>query len=175
MNASALVIITAMTLASACSSCRPEEVKGPVNRDLPTTTMRLGNERFTLEVADDEREREVGLMNRRAMPADRGMIFVFPEEERRSFYMKNTLIALDIAHFNAKGELLNVCRMKAPKDPARGDVVSIHPMQPLDLTGIPSRAPAKYAIELNLGTAARLGLKPGDRLEIPRDAAHTDR
>jgi uncharacterized membrane protein (UPF0127 family) len=157
MNAGALVIITAMTVAAISSSCK-QDVKGPMNRNLPTTTMRIGSEQFTLEVADEDKEREVGLMNRRSMPGNHGMIFVFPREERLSFYMKNTLIPLDILYLDADG-----------------DVVSIHQMQPLDLTSIPSRAPAKYAIELNLGTAARLGLKPGDRLEIPRDAATTDR
>jgi len=157
MNASALVIITAMTVATLASSCK-QEVKGPINRNLPTTTMRLGNEQFTLEVADEDKEREVGLMNRRSMPADHGMIFVFPQESRLSFYMKNTLIPLDILYLDGDG-----------------DVVSVHQMQPLDLTSIPSRAPAKYAIELNLGTAARLGLKPGDHLDVPKDAATTDR
>ena len=157
MNAGALVIITAMTVAAIGSSCK-QDVKGPMNRNLPTTTMRIGSEQFTLEVADEDKEREVGLMNRRSMPANHGMIFVFPREERLSFYMKHTLIPLDIVYLDADG-----------------DIVSIHQMQPLDLTSIPSRAPAKYAIELNLGTAARLGLTPGDRLEIPGDAATTDR
>ena len=157
MNASALVIITVMTVATMGSSCK-QEAKGPLNQNLPTTTMRLGSEQFTLEVADEDKEREVGLMNRRSMPADHGMIFVFPQESRLSFYMKNTLIPLDILYLDADG-----------------DVVDIRQMQPLDLSSVPSRAPAKYAIELNLGTAARLGLKPGDHLEIPRDAASTDR
>jgi uncharacterized membrane protein (UPF0127 family) len=48
-------------------------------------------------------------------------------------------------------------------------------MQPLDVTSIPARAPAKYAIELNQGAAARAGVKPGDRLTIPPDAANTTR
>jgi uncharacterized membrane protein (UPF0127 family) len=158
MNAGALAIIAAMTSAAAIASSCKQDVKGPINQNLPTTTMRLGAESFTLEIADEDKEREIGLMNRRAMPASHGMIFVFPEEERRSFYMKNTLIPLDIVYADADG-----------------DIVSIHQMQPLDLTGISSRAPAKYAIELNLGTAARLGLKPGDHLDIPKDAANTDR
>ena len=163
MNAGALAIIvfgTSVTAAAiAAHGCKPRQaVKGPINQNLPTTTMQIGSEQFTLEVADEDKEREVGLMNRRAMPADRGMIFVFPREERLGFYMKNTLIPLDIVYLN--------------KD---GVVVSIHQMQPLDITSIPSRAPAKYAIELNLGTATRVGLKPGDRLAIPPDAADTDR
>ncbi len=163
MNGRALVIIIGMGIAAAAAAsahgCKPRQnVKGPMNPPLPTTTMRIGAEQFTLEVADEDKEREVGLMNRRSMPADHGMIFVFPREDRLSFYMKNTLIPLDIIYVDADGE-----------------VVSIHPMQPLDVTSIPARAPAKYAIELNQGAAARAGVKPGDRLTIPPDAANTTR
>jgi uncharacterized membrane protein (UPF0127 family) len=154
----AAILVTGIVVAAACAhGCKPRPVnQGPMNQDLPTTTMRIGSEQFTLEVADEDKEREVGLMNRRSMPANHGMIFVFPREERLAFYMKNTYIPLDIIYVDADGE-----------------VVSIHPMQPLDVTSIPTRAPAKYAIELNQGAAARVGVKPGDRLTIPPDAANS--
>jgi uncharacterized protein len=101
----------------------------------------------------------VGLMNRQSMPANHGMVFVFPSEQRLSFYMRNTLIPLDILYLDQEGA-----------------VVSIHPMQPLDLRGVPVRGGlAKYAIELNQGAAARVGVRPGDRLQVPPEAAHTER
>ncbi len=160
INAAGLLV----SLVAVCGAvvlsdgCKREPKLGPVNTGLPTTTMQLGNERFTLEIAADEKSREFGLMNRPSMPADRGMIFVFPREDRRSFYMRNTLIPLDIVYVGADQR-----------------VVSIHPMRPHDLTSVPSLGPAKYAIELNQGASARAGIKPGDQLQIPREAAHTDR
>ena len=112
--------------------------------------MRIGRETFTLEVADDEAETQRGLMYRQSMPQDAGMIFVFPREEQRGFWMKNTYIPLDILYVNAAGR-----------------VVSIRQMQPEDKTPVPSGAPAKYAIELNQGAAARTGVQVGNVLEIP--------
>ena len=157
MNLRAAVIIVTCIAAACANGCKPRPVnQGPMNQNLPTTTMRIGSEQFTLEVADEDKEREVGLMNRRSMPANHGMIFVFPREERLAFYMKNTYVPLDIIYLDTDGH-----------------VVSIHQMHPQDLTSVPSRAPARYAIELNQGAAARVGVKPGDRLTIPPDAAHS--
>jgi hypothetical protein len=82
------------------------------------------------------------------------MIFVFPFEQRLSFWMENTLIPLDIVFVDREGR-----------------IVSIHQMQPLDLRQVPSAGPAMYAIELNQGTAARAGVKAGDMLQIPPQAA----
>jgi len=123
---------------------------------LPATRMQIGREKFTLEIARRPAQRERGLMFRKSMPADHGMIFTFPDEEERSFWMKNTEIPLDILFLRADGT-----------------VVSVHQMRPFALTGVPSNGPAKYAIELNEGTAARVGVKAGDRLQIPADAAQT--
>src|SRR5688500_17973630 len=64
--------------------------------DLATIRMKLGNETFTLEVADTEAARQYGLMHRDSMPSDHGMLFVFPVEQRLGFWMKNTRIPLDI-------------------------------------------------------------------------------
>jgi hypothetical protein len=118
--------------------------------DLSTVRMQIGSDTFTLEVADTEASRQKGLMHRYSMPADRGMLFVFPEEERLGFWMKNTHIPLDIVFLDASGK-----------------VVSIHQMKPYDLRSTRSEGPAMYAIELNQGRAAKAGVKPGDRLKIP--------
>jgi uncharacterized membrane protein (UPF0127 family) len=87
------------------------------------------------------------------MPADHGMIFVFPDTEPRSFWMKDTRIPLDILYLDPDGV-----------------VVSIRQMKPYDLSGVHSDKPAKYAIELNKGAAERAGVKVGDKLEIPEAA-----
>ena len=87
------------------------------------------------------------------MPDNHGMIFVFGEERELDFWMKNTRFPLDIAFLDATGK-----------------VVSIKQMRAYDLTSIPSEAPAKYAIELNLGAAAKAGLKVGNQIDIPSEA-----
>lgn len=119
---------------------------------LETVRMGIGSREYTLEVAKTEAHRRRGLMMRDSMPAGWGMIFVFPDEEYRSFWMKNTRIPLDIIYLDAGGR-----------------VVSVHQMQPHVETGTWSEGPAKYAIELNVGQAAAAGVKKGDVLVIPKE------
>ena len=123
---------------------------------LRTVQMQLGEEAFTLQVADTDEERMHGLMFRKELAPDEGMIFVYPGDSWRSFWMKNTFIPLDIAFVNA-----------------RGIVVNVEQMVPHDLEGTESTAPAKYAIELPLNAARRAGLKPGMTLQIPPDARNS--
>lgn len=120
--------------------------------DLPTVKMPLGSKTFTLEVAATNASRELGLMHRDSMPGDRGMIFIFPDEDHRSFWMKNTRIPLDIIYMDAGGA-----------------VVSVKPMKPYDLSAVRSDKPAKYAVELNKGMAEKAGVKAGDRIELPKE------
>jgi uncharacterized membrane protein (UPF0127 family) len=114
--------------------------------------MVIGRETFNLEIADSMEEHRRGLMYRESMPQDRGMIFVFDTEEDRSFWMENTLIPLDILYVDAAGR-----------------IVSIKAMAPRDRTPVPSEGPARYAIELNQGAAARAAVNPGDVLALPPD------
>lgn len=151
-GAAVLLLFGTMLAPTACKRSPPQPA-GPINRGLPTTQMQIGNEQFTIEIANSAATREIGLMNRQSMPADHGMIFVFPSEGFLGFWMKNTYVPLDIIYVN---------------EDAR--VVSIRAMKPLDLTSVPSGMPAKYAIELNQGAAARAGVKVGDRLVLPSEA-----
>lgn len=129
--------------------------EGPAPQSLPATRMTIGSKQYTLEIADEEEEQRIGLMHRDSMPADHGMIFVFPREEPRSFWMRNTRIPLDIIYLDRNGT-----------------VVSMHRMEPFDLRGTPSDRPAKYAIELNAGEVAANGVRRGDVLNIPLDARY---
>src|SRR5204862_1989429 len=104
----------------------------------------------TLEVADSEATRRKGLMQRDSMPDDHGMIFVFNREAPLSFWMLNTRFPLDIVYLDSAGK-----------------VVSVKQMKPYDKTGVPSDGDAQYAIELNAGTAARVGVKAGGTLTLP--------
>lgn len=120
---------------------------------MKTVPMQIGSKTFELEVARSTAEQEKGLMERDAMPANHGMIFVFPDEEERGFWMKNTRIPLDILFLTAAGK-----------------VVSISQMQAYDRTVTQSHGDARYAIELNLGAAQEAGVKPGDQLAVPPGA-----
>jgi uncharacterized membrane protein (UPF0127 family) len=122
----------------------------PPPQSLPTTRMTVGKAELELEVADEESERSTGLMYRDAMPTDRGMLFIFPDESPRRFWMKNTYIPLDILYLDGQGK-----------------IVSIKPMRPLNLDGVDSEKPAKFAIELNRGGAAATGAAVGDVIPVP--------
>ena len=141
---------TKPTTMRAEDGARPREGEP---QQLRTVQMQLGNQKFVLQVADTDEERMYGLMFRKELAPDEGMIFVYPSDNWRSFWMKNTFIPLDIAFVNERGMVVNVEQMAAH-----------------DLNNTESTAPAKYAIELPLGAALRAGLKPGMSLQIPREA-----
>lgn len=103
-----------------------------------------------IEIADSESERERGLMFRYALPGDNGMLFVFENERKLSFWMKNTFIPLDIAYVSAQGIINEIYRM-----------------EPVDYSIIyPSKQPAKYALEVNAGWFKKNGIKPGMKLDF---------
>ena len=124
--------------------------------DVSTVTL-LGPDgekaRFQVEVVQTDAERRQGLMSRESLGKNRGMLFVFEDEDFRSFWMKNTLIPLDIFYFDAEGVL-----------------VSLRTMQPCEADpcpGYPSGHKAKYALEVNAGVADREGIDIGWTLELP--------
>ena len=120
---------------------------GVVLEPLEVVTPR-GVHRFQVEIADTDEERQLGLMNRRSMARDRGMLFLFQGPPRRqAFWMRNTLIPLDIIYIAADGR-----------------IDSIVNAVPLDETPLPSSGPSSYVLEINGGLAAELGIAPGDRV-----------
>jgi uncharacterized membrane protein (UPF0127 family) len=123
----------------------------------PTVVLR--GERFVVEIADDFDERQRGLMFRDRMDADAGMLFLFEKQEPQAFWMKNTRIPLDILYFDAQWKLVGWSLNTPPC--SLGDQCPPYP----------SQAPARYVLELNAGTSARLGAKFGDVLEVEGVAA----
>lgn len=119
----------------------------------------LGGQRYAVEIADDDAERERGLMFRDALSADHGMLFVHEREEPLAYWMKNTHIPLDILYFDNARKLVSQQRDVPPC--SLGDACPPYP----------SDAPARYVLELNAGQAAKLGLSEGAELrfgpEIP--------
>lgn len=107
-----------------------------------------GVKNFQVEIADSAREQQYGLMCRKALAPDRGMLFLFGAETPRVFWMRNTLIPLDIIYIGANGRVVSISRN----------------VRPLDESGAPSAGPAKFVLELAAGRAAEIGLLPGDRI-----------
>jgi uncharacterized membrane protein (UPF0127 family) len=106
--------------------------------------------KIAIEIADEEEERLRGLMYRTQLPENSGMLFIFPYEEPRSFWMKNTYLSLDIIYVNADKE-----------------IVSIQPYtQPLSMLSIPSGAAARYVVEVIAGFTENHSIRPGDRVDF---------
>lgn len=106
---------------------------------------------FQVEVADSPAERSRGLMFRPRMEEGHGMLFDFGKEQRVSFWMKNTLIPLDMIFIDSAGEITH-----------------IHPNAvPRDLTGIPSNGPVQAVLEINGGLARLLEIQVGDTVRHP--------
>lgn len=131
--------------------CDQNKVEKPQPGQAKTTSIQIGDRRFILEIADTPGLRERGLMYRKTVPADGGMIFIFDEPQVLKFWMRNTVVPLDILFVDEGGQ-----------------IVSIKQMQPLDETPVGSEEPAKYAIELNAGAAQEVRVKVGDKLSIPK-------
>jgi uncharacterized protein len=110
---------------------------------------------FTVEQANDPASQQRGLMFRDSMPADHGMLFNFTDEEPRVFWMKNCHMPLDILYFDKNYKLVSV-QQRVPA--CRSDPCPQYP----------SERPAQYVLELNAGTADKLGVKPGDALSVAK-------
>jgi hypothetical protein len=116
----------------------------------------LKNERFNVELAETSEKQALGLMFRDHLPDDHGMLFPFPSEALRSFWMKNTRIPLDIFYFDKELKLVSVAENASP-------------CRTQQCPNYPSTGPAKYVLELNAGKAAELGVQTGDVLELHLD------
>jgi uncharacterized membrane protein (UPF0127 family) len=105
-----------------------------------------GEVSFQVEVAATSEKREVGLMYRRELPADRGMLFIFPAERVNSFWMKNTPIPLDMIFIGRERKIVGI----------------VHETVPFSLDGRSVSVPSQYVLEINGGLSRRYGFKAGD-------------
>lgn len=145
-------VLTFALLAVGCDAAPPAttQAAGPQPQSLPTIPLTINGTTLTIQVADTEPTREIGLMYTHQMPADHGMIFVFPGESELGFWMKNTPIDLDIVYVDHAGKVVSVKTMKA-----------------YDLSNVASDGAASYAIELNAGIAAKLKIVAGQQIDLP--------
>ena len=114
-----------------------------------------GNLTIRCEIADNATERAIGLMYREYLPEDAGMLFVFDYEVQPSFWMKNTLIPLDIIFINSTGHVVNY----AEADPEPG----VHDNL---LERYISNGPVLWVLEVNQGTCSENGIGPGTYVEL---------
>lgn len=120
---------------------------GTALAQMPRLDFTLGMYRIEAEVAADLKDRMQGLMGRRAMPPQQGMLFVFPEVARHCMWMKNTFLPLSVAFLDEEGRIIN-----------------IEDMQPETLDSHCAAKPARYALEMNQGWFAGKGIKAGAKL-----------
>jgi len=116
-----------------------------------TVVTSTGEHKFMVEIADDEAERQRGLMHRDVLPDDRGMLFQFPDVAERSFWMHNTPNSLDIIYLDPHGRIVSIAERVTPNSDAM----------------IPSNGPASGVLELRAGRADEIGAQPGDRVRHP--------
>ena len=132
----------------AASSGVPAQGGAPDSLEIVTST---GQHAFQVEIADNDATREHGLMDRRYMAADHGMLFEFDREAPVSFWMKNTYIPLDMIFIAPSGVVTHIAANA----------------EPLSERVIPSGGPCVAVLELNGGTAASIGLNVGDKVRHP--------
>lgn len=114
---------------------------------MPVVELSAGFHRIEAEVAGDDAQRQRGLMNRRSMAPQQGMLFVFPQRNTHCMWMRNTYLPLSVAFVDEEGVIIN-----------------IEDMQPQTEDNHCARAPARYALEMNRGWFAQRGIKSGSKL-----------
>lgn len=146
----AFLLLGLMALA-ACKDDGLASPASPTGMDRLSIITPAGRRDFVVELAVTPAQMQQGLMGRESLPANAGMLFYFGAEDERGFYMKNTLIPLDLIFIRKNG-----------------DILSIHAKaRPLDETTIYSNGPAAAVLEINGGTARKLGIAPGQAVHHP--------
>ena len=140
-------LIGAFALA-ALSAMAQAQVSAPGQaQQLQATTLNAGMHNIRAQLAMTPEQRQIGLMYRREMPTNDGMLFVFEEPQPQCFWMKNTLLPLTIAFVADDGTIVNLADM-----------------QPMNEASHCSAKPVRYALEMNQGWFAKRGIKAGSKL-----------
>ena len=141
--------LVAFLLVGACAAEQPAAPSLPTSELVVTTD--AAEHTFAVEVVDTAEERSRGLMYRRELGADAGMLFDFKTEIPASFWMKNTYIPLDMLFIRADGEIESIAERTTP----------------LSERSVESKGPVRYVLEINGGRSDELGITAGDRVSGP--------
>jgi uncharacterized protein len=147
----AVLAVAALSFGLATAPGVAEEQSAPVQTERLEIVTATGPHAFEVEVARSEKDRARGLMFRRSLPQDHGMLFLFENERPIAMWMKNTYIPLDMVFVSRKGRVTSI---------ARGAI-------PLSEAVIPSGGPVYAVIELSAGAADAIGLSVGDHVRHP--------
>jgi uncharacterized membrane protein (UPF0127 family) len=150
MRAIGVRIWAAVAFAVFLAACAGVPAQGGALDSLEIVTS-TGRHAFQVEIADNEATREHGLMDRRYMAPDHGMLFEFDRDEPVSFWMKNTYIPLDMIFIAPSGVVTHIAANA----------------EPLSERVVPSGGPSIAVLELDGGTAASIGLRVGDKVRHP--------
>jgi len=133
---------------SPVAACKPSPPKNPAR----TYELTFGKVVVKAELACTPAERRRGLMFRKSLPEDGGMLFVFPKPKKAAFWMKNTRVPLDVAFIGSSGRILQISRLR-----------------PYSEKLVRSRYVVKYALEVRRGFFASHRIKVGDRMVLPEE------
>jgi uncharacterized membrane protein (UPF0127 family) len=162
-----LIILLTLILMASCQSTSqvskdilnsPSIISQKLNQNLPRTQIQINSHTYTVELAQTPMERQIGLQNRSELKADQGMFFIFEHSEIRNFWMKDTLIPLDIIYLNSDYQITQIYSNTPTCQ-------SIDPSQ----TTCPhylSSKPAHYVLELKANQTQKDKIKVGDTLII---------
>ena len=143
--------VAGLILLAGCAGAGTAQ--GPNGEPLEPLTVvtATGEHPFMVEIADDEMERQRGLMHREPLADDRGMLFQFPDVAERGFWMHNTPSSLDIIYIDPYGRIVSIAERVTPNSDAI----------------IPSNGPAMGVLEIRAGRGDEIGAKAGDRVRHP--------
>ena len=145
-----LGLVLALGLSACAGGSVPVDAAGNPLEALTIVTT-TGEHAFLVEIADDDAERERGLMFREPLAEDRGMLFQFPDAGERGFWMKDTPSSLDILYIDPQGRIVSIASHTTPFSQAI----------------IPSNGAANGVLELRAGRAEEIGARAGDQVKHP--------
>jgi uncharacterized membrane protein (UPF0127 family) len=148
--AAALIAATVL-FSNSCSKAASAQGVDKPNPQLKTVTLKSGSVEIVAEVARTEIERNRGLMFRKSLAGGKGMLFDFETDQRVSFWMKNTTLPLSVAYLGSDGTIYQILDLT-----------------PLSEEPRPSERSVRYALEVPQGWFSQVGLKEGDKFDIPK-------
>jgi uncharacterized protein len=148
-----LAVVCLVAAWSPLGTLAPAQAAGQATIEIVSSN---GVHAFNVELAITDKEREHGLMFRKSLPEGQGMLFDFKSDREVSFWMRNTLISLDMIFIAGDGHIAHI----------------VENAKPLSDNMIPSRAPVRAVLEVIAGTVQKLGIAPGDRVTGSIFATH---